>query len=413
MTRRGEYQKMSHNYKSDYEYKVIENSIMNLYTFIKENKWKGYDPYDGLNSKFTSFVSTKSKWMRIFIIQFNKESPINFRRALGIKKGMNIKGMGLFALAFIKLYKLTGDTELLKKAHFCLDFLKTKSLKGNYSGHCWSGCYVYQSRNEKYTPKNPDIINTVVCASAFLEDYGTTGAEESLEIAKSSANFIVDTLFINNDKKPFFKYTPLSEPNTIVYNPSAYAVMVLSNINKHIKIKDNKNLEITKKVMDYIISKQKSNGAWYYSETDGNERMQIDYHQGFILDGLYDLIKYTKPNDDKYMKSLIKGAEFYKKEQFFLDGRCKYRWPRVYPIDIHNQAQGIITFSKLSEIKPEYPDFAKTIALWTIKNMQDESGYFYYQKHRFYMNKIPYMRWGQAWMMLALTSLLEAMENGK
>ena len=393
---------------------IIEDSIANLNKFVKKNRWEGYDPYDGLNSKFTSFVSNKSKWMSIFIIQFNKKSPINFRSILGVKKGIDVKGMALFASAYLKLYKSIGDAEFLNEARSCLDFLKNKSLNENYCGHCWSGHYFkYQSVKSALTPEIPDIISTVTCALAFLEDHKITGAEESLEIAKSSADFVVDTLFINNKRKSFFLYTPLNEPNTIVYNASTHAVMLLSNVNEHIKIKDDKNLEISKKVMDYIISKQKSNGAWYYSETNGNERIQIDFHQGFILDALYDFIRYIKPNDDKYMKALLKGAEFYKNEQFLPDGRCKYRWPKLYPIDIHNQAQGIITFSKLSEIKPEYLEFAKTIAKWTIKNMQDESGYFYYQKHRFYMNKIPYMRWGQAWMMLALASLVEAMENGR
>jgi len=392
----------------NYNDHIVEDSIVSLNKFVKNNEWEGYDPYDGLNSKFTSFVSNKSKWMRIFIIQFNKKSPVNFRDILGVNKGIDVKGMGLFASAYLKLYKSTNDIEFLKEARFCLNFLKNKSLKGNYLGHCWSGNYFkYQSVKDKLTPKIPDIISTVTCASVFVEDYKMRDTEKSLEIAKSSADFIIDTLYVNNDGRSFFKYTPLSEPNTIVYNACTHAVMLLSNINEHIKIKDNKNLEISKKVMDYIISKQKSNGAWYYSETNTNERMQIDFHQGFILDGLYDFIKYTKPNDDKYMKALIKGAEFYKNEQFLPDGRCKYRWPRIYPIDIHNQAQGIITFSKLSDINPRYLVFAKKIALWTIKNMQDESGYFYYQKHKFYMNKIPYMRWGQAWMMLALASLLE------
>ena len=106
------------------------------------------------------------------------------------------------------------------------------------------------------------------------------------------------------------------------------------------------------------------------------------------------------------MKSLIKGANFYRNELFLLDGRCRWRWPQVWPIDIHNQAQGIITFSKFQKIKPKYYDFAKTIAKWTIENMQDESGYFYYQKWPFFTNRIPYMGWSQAWMMLALSNLL-------
>ena len=162
-------------------------------------------------------------------------------------------------------------------------------------------------------------------------------------------------------------------------------------------------------VIDYVISKQKPNGVWYYGETEGSEVIQIDFHQGFILEDLYYFIKYTQPSNDMYMKALLKGAEFYKNEQFLSDGRAKWRWPAVYPIDIHNQAQGIITFSKLSKIKDDYLVLALKIASWTIENMQRERGEFYYQKGRYFTNKIPYMRWAQAWMMLALSTLLEGM----
>ncbi len=48
---------------------------------------------------------------------------------------------------------------------------------------------------------------------------------------------------------------------------------------------------------------------------------------------------------------------------------------------------------------------ARTIAEWTIKNMQDEKGFFYYQKWPMVTNKIPFIRWSQAWMLLALASL--------
>ena len=40
--------------------------------------------------------------------------------------------------------------------------------------------------------------------------------------------------------------------------------------------------------------------------------------------------------------------------------------------------------------------------------MWDErGGYFYCQKHPRYTVKIPYMRWAQAWMLLALATVLE------
>jgi hypothetical protein len=132
-----------------------------------------------------------------------------------------------------------------------------------------------------------------------------------------------------------------------------------------------------------------------------------------MLESLNDFIKYTNPDTEKYMDALRKSVEFYKNEQFLSDGRCKWRYPRLWPIDIHNQAQGIITFSRLSDIRLEYLEFAKTIAKWTIDNMQNESGYFYYQKWPVITNKIPYIRWGQAWMLLALSTLLEVSQQDK
>ena len=54
----------------------------------------------------------------------------------------------------------------------------------------------------------------------------------------------------------------------------------------------------------------------------------------------------------------------------------KWRLPKIYPVDIHNQSQGIITFSKLRSYHPSYFNFAKTIKEWTIENMQDKTGYF-------------------------------------
>ena len=33
---------------------------------------------------------------------------------------------------------------------------------------------------------------------------------------------------------------------------------------------------------------------------------------------------------------------------------------------------------------------------WTIENMQDERGFFYFQKNRTFTSRIPYMRWSQA-----------------
>ena len=40
--------------------------------------------------------------------------------------------------------------------------------------------------------------------------------------------------------------------------------------------------------------------------------------------------------------------------------------------------------------------------------MAAADGSFYYQRHRLWTNRTPYMRWGQAWMLRALAKLLLA-----
>jgi len=109
---------------------------------------------------------------------------------------------------------------------------------------------------------------------------------------------------------------------------------------------------------------------------------------------------------DDITDAIEKGLSFYKKKQFLPSGQSLWRLPKKWPVEIHNQAQGIITFSLLESYHPDYSAFAKTIAHWTIHNMQDPSGFFYYRKYPWFTNKIPFIRWSQAWMLLALSELM-------
>jgi hypothetical protein len=48
-----------------------------------------------------------------------------------------------------------------------------------------------------------------------------------------------------------------------------------------------------------------------------------------------------------------------------------------------------------------------------ISHLQDEKGFFYFQKHKFYGIRIPYIRWAQAWAFHALISYLTSDERQK
>ena len=83
----------------------------------------------------------------------------------------------------------------------------------------------------------------------------------------------------------------------------------------------------------------------------------------------------------------------------------------MYPIDIHSPAQFIVTLTKTEKLK-ENLLLADKVLNWTIKNMQDKEGYFYYQSRKYYKNKISYMRWSNAWMYAGLSNLFHKIKLG-
>ncbi len=65
----------------------------------------------------------------------------------------------------------------------------------------------------------------------------------------------------------------------------------------------------------------------------------------------------------------------------------------------------MITFSELSDFDFQLKEMTQKVADWSIVNMQDSSGYFYYRKYKNRTNTMPYIRWGQAWMLRAMSNL--------
>ena len=69
-------------------------------------------------------------------------------------------------------------------------------------------------------------------------------------------------------------------------------------------------------------------------------------------------------------------------------------------------AQSIITLLALKNLNPSNVDLARSVFQWAMNHMWDERGFFYYRVLRLYTIRIPYLRWAQAWMLLAMSTLL-------
>ncbi len=371
----------------------VKPHIEKLRRYIEANDFAGYDPYDALNSPALRQLSSKSKYLRIFFIQLLKRSPFNFRPFLGIKKGLNPKALGLFLWGYAKLYAVAKDPSYLQTIYRLLDLLEKTKSKG-YSGNCWGYNFDWQSR-AFYVPKyTPTIVNASFIGHALIDTYRLAESQKALDMALSIADFILKDLNRTNDNDSLcLSYTPID--NTAVHNANLLGASLL--IRLYDLTGDEALKDFALASLAYTMKHQKLDGSWYYAETDF-QRWIDSFHTGFNLQS----IKYFLDLGfaDEYRKGFDLGVRFYAENFFLHDATPKYYHNRIYPIDIHAPAQAVVFFSQMEN---RYRRLAEKILKWMIDYMQGSKGYFYFRKSRYYTNKMPYMRWAQAWAFHALT----------
>ncbi|HEY5587819.1 MAG TPA: delta-aminolevulinic acid dehydratase [Candidatus Paceibacterota bacterium] len=382
-------------------------SFIKLENYCRSESFKGFDPYDGLNSSlFRAFpLVSKNRIARLAWIQLFKRSPLNIRLVAGIKKEYNPKAIGLFLSGYCNLYKQTKESEYLDKINFFSGKLSSLVNK-SYSGACWGYNFDWQSR-AFFQPKNtPTIVATTFIGTALLDAYEITREDQLLMLARSACNFIIKDLNRTYDDKGnfAFSYSPLDK--TVVFNASLLGSRLLARVYSFTYEKE--LLDTAKKLVAFCCDYQKYDGSWSYGTLDFHQWID-NFHTGYNLECIADYIKYS--GDNSFEGHLAKGFDYYIKTFFTDEGVPKYYSNSVYPIDIHAPAQLVITLSKLGKFN-ERKELLDKVLNWTILNMQSDKGYFYYQKNKYFTSKIPYMRWAQAWMFYALSEyLLQAEEQ--
>ena len=378
----------------------IEASLKKLQAYIEYENFKGYDPYDTLNSSIP--FHWLGKWGPVLAIQFQKRNPFNIRKLLGIKKAYNPKAMGLFLHAYSLLYQQNKTEENLQKIEFFFNWLIKNKTEG-YDDYCWGYNFDWASPTKFLEKHSPTIVVSGFIAKGVFEYYQATQSTKALEVLKSIGRFTEnELLWTDNEHGSCVSYS--TKEKDCCYNANMLGAELFARL--FFITKEERFKKLAYKMTDFTIAYQQENGSWNYSINvkTGKERIQIDFHQGYLLDAIYYVLKYCG-STKKYEEVLKKGVEYYFENQFKKNGQAIFRVPKEYPVEIHNQSQGIITLTRLFYLSDQYHPFAKLVANWTIQNMQSKKGCFYYKKYPFYTIKTPFIRWSQAWMFLALVEL--------
>ncbi|MEC4749587.1 hypothetical protein [Methylomicrobium sp. Wu6] len=385
-----------------FQIESIKTITLKLLDYCNKNNWAGYDPYDALNSRIFEFLPFLNfRIPRLVLTQLLKRCPFNLRPLLQIPKTHNPKALGLFLMSFIKLSKLglLVQEDLITK--MVDELIAHRSQDSSY--WCWGYSFPWQTRTILVPKGAPNLVCTVFVANALLDTFEFNNDKRCLEMAISAGDYILAELYRHEDDgKVYFSY-PFPTMRIPVHNANLLAAALLTRLSRYTKEKNFLGPAI--EAARYSASMQHNDGSWDYGESP-KYRWIDNFHTGYNLCALKTLSKCIQSTE--FDKSTRQGFDFFCNHFFRDDNAPKYFHDKVYPIDIHSVAQSIITLIDFKQYNENNLRLAYFVCEWAIEQMWNEkSGYFYFVDLPFWKNKISYMRWSQAWMLLALTYLLE------
>lgn len=379
-----------------------------LLSWCQERDFAGHDPFDALNSRlFQATPFARSRNARFIWTQLVKRSPADVRGLVRVPAERNAKGIALFALAQLANYRRLKTKEAALQAREFIAGLLAMNLDG-YSGAAWGYNFDWQSRNFFAPRDTPTIVPTAFAARALIEAAHALHDlhDECLQTARSVCDFILHDLprTVDTESELCFTYAP--NTGTRIFNASLLAAEVLATVGK--LTGENNLITLAERATRYVINNQQPDGSWSYG-TAPKQSWIDNFHTAYVLFSLKRIID-VSARKPEFQTALERGYRFWKDHFFLADGWPKYYDDDPYPADAHAAASAIVTFLECRELDNNASRLAQNVATWTIQNLRDSRGFFYYQRRRFYTVRKPYMRWTQAWMLYALARLLEELD---
>ena len=381
--------------------RLAYESLTKAQQWVEEHGYQAYEPFDGLSTPLRTFTRHNLLLDRL-LQQLSRQSPVNFRPLLGIKPQPSTKGRGYMAAGYLKMYQITGDENYLRKAESSLEWLiEHKSPK--FAEHSWANHFDYASRGGRYGTHDSIIVWTALIGQAFVDAFDVTGKARYLDIANSACQWILQLPRERTATGTGIAYH--MRASGTVHNASMLGAALLARTWRHTRRQE--YLDLAQAAMEYSCTRLRDDGSWWYADHGTNHWID-NFHTGYNLDSLKCYIEQT--GDTTWSGHLDRAFAYFFANFFEPSGRPKYYHNRTYPIDIQCPSQAIETLAKFADRGPDVLQTAMNVARWTISNMQDRTGYFYYRRYPMgIVAKIPMLHWGQATMFNALSLLVSAL----
>jgi hypothetical protein len=298
----------------------------------------------------------------------------------------------------------------MNKARELAEDLLAESVPG-WSGLGWGYPFDWQAVSGLMKKQTPLITATPYCYEVFGRLFDLTGDEHYREVAHSIAAFIFEDLqdTPTGPDAAAGSYTPYDRSKVV--NASAYRAFVLFDAAR--RFHDEGYRTKAAKNLQFVLDAQRPDGSWLYAIDSPGEAFIDHFHTCFVLKNLYKL------NRDLHSPAVAgavrRGYAWYRRSLFDSDDnpRSFTIAPRlqIVRIEMYNVAEAISLGTLIRTDIPEAFALADTLAARFVKRCQLRAGHWL---TRIYLggigHRVPFLRWPQSQLFLALTNLLAARE---
>lgn len=356
----------------------------------------GHDPFDFLTSPVVRRLTFGSRWGAVAWTQLGKRSPLQLRGVLGVPRARNTKGIGLTVAAQVRLARLVGGEGAQLRARELVDWLGTQRAEG-YPGAGFGYPFPWANRNFHAPVGTPSSVVTAFVGHALLDAADAFGWEECAGLAAEGGTFVRAALnrLPGPDGSFCWSYTPLDR--RWIHNASLLAASLVARLGRV----SGDGVEEALDAARFTVRAQRSDGSWPYGVARRDAWVD-SFHTSYNLVALRTIGEAA--GSGEFDDAIERGLDYWRRA--FLVGPAVAYFPDApYPVDLHAVAHTIVTLLTFRDRLPEAVATAERLAEWCIAEMRDPAGFFYYQRHRRWTNRLPYMRWIQSWMLLALAEL--------
>ena len=370
----------------------IQHALRGLFRWADEQNFVGHDPHDLLNASLLRVV--KIRTARLAAVQLGRRSILNLHTLLRVPQAENPKALALFMLGLLQAKdNATPNWESDAQK------LAERLLASQHENGGWGYAFPWQSRTHFLPANTPNIVTTSFVGDALISLHKQFPSQQLLDAIHRAARYIVSLASPPNPLSLLgvgasFGYA--EKDTQIVFNASLLGAEFLLKVGT--LFPNSEYIALARDAAEFVAGHQRTDGGWNYG-LEPSQQWEDSFHTGFVIVSM----KYIGDavGDSRLMESGQRGFEYYRKTFLEPDYAIRYFPGKRYPIDAHALGQAMVTCETFAD-----HETALRIAEWSIENMRSSEGFFYYQKHRAFTNKIPYLRWSNAWMFLGLSSIL-------